>query len=88
MHGKGFDDLCTGCGYCKGCPQDIPIPKFMDAYNQKMLGKNAADRLNNHWVVSPALAEKCTACGRCEGLCTQHLPIVKRLREIVSLSEE
>jgi predicted aldo/keto reductase-like oxidoreductase len=88
MRGKGFDDLCTGCGYCKGCPQDIPIPKFMDAYNQKMLGKDAVDRLNNHWAVSPALAKKCTACGRCEGLCTQHLPIVNRLREIVSLSGE
>ena len=21
---------CTGCGYCKGCPMGLEIPKFMD----------------------------------------------------------
>jgi predicted aldo/keto reductase-like oxidoreductase len=32
-----FADLCTGCRYCDECPEDIPIPKFMDAYNHKLL---------------------------------------------------
>jgi uncharacterized protein len=32
-----FDGLCTGCGYCLPCPVDIPIPKFLDAYNQLIL---------------------------------------------------
>lgn len=84
-NGKGYNDICTGCGYCKGCPQDIPIPKFMDSYNLKLFGENPINRLKYHWVISPAKAAECTACGRCEALCTQHLPIVDRLKEIASL---
>ncbi len=40
------------------------------------------DMLKWHWGVSPEEAEKCIGCGQCEDLCTQHLPIVKRLEEI------
>ncbi|MDR2143622.1 MAG: aldo/keto reductase [Treponema sp.] len=28
-----FEGICTGCAYCDDCPQGIPIPRFMDAYN-------------------------------------------------------
>lgn len=85
--GKGvsFNNLCTGCAYCKGCPKNIPIPKFMDAYNQKILtGKQDAitDRLDNHWDIPASLAAECIACGTCEKACTQHLPIIERLKEI------
>lgn len=85
--GKGvsFNNLCTGCAYCKGCPKNIPIPKFMDAYNQKILtGKKDAimDRLDNHWDIPASQAAECIACGKCEKACTQHLPIIERLKEI------
>ncbi len=84
--GTGFNTLCTGCGYCDSCPEGIPVPKYMDAYNQKLLGHNAAERLQMHWVIPAAGAGECVACGRCEGLCTQHLPIIDRLREISALA--
>jgi predicted aldo/keto reductase-like oxidoreductase len=80
-----FEDLCTGCGYCDSCPEGIPIPKLMDAYNHKKLyktDKQLLDRLRWHWSVSPREADTCTQCARCEGLCTQHLPIMDRMAEI------
>lgn len=86
--GVALNDLCTGCSYCKGCPKEIAIPKYMDAYNQYVLsGKKETilDRLDGQWGMSKEAAGECIACGRCEKECTQHLPIVKRLKEIAVL---
>jgi predicted aldo/keto reductase-like oxidoreductase len=83
--GLSLNTLCTGCGYCKGCPMDIDIPKFMDAYNEKILGSSAANRLNWHWNERPETAAKCIECGKCESQCTQHLPIIERLKELSQL---
>jgi predicted aldo/keto reductase-like oxidoreductase len=86
-----FEGICTGCAYCTGadskCPQGIPIPQFMDAYNQKLLRTSdrsdpAGDRLRWHWSIDRAIAGKCTACGQCEKACTQHINIIERLKEI------
>lgn len=83
--GPVFNDLCTGCGYCEGCPVDIEIPKYMDAYNQKIFGGSILSRLDNHWDMTPEKAGTCIACGECESKCTQHLPIISRLAEIASI---
>lgn len=80
-----LNNLCTGCGYCKGCPNEIDIPKFMDAYNEKILGNRIVDRLKWHWGIPAAKAAECIQCGQCEDLCTQHLPIIERLSEISNL---
>jgi len=81
-----FEGICTGCAYCDGCPVDIPIPYYMDAYNQKLLRPDEKDpigeRLKWHWNLSREDAAKCTECGICEGACTQHINIIKRLKEI------
>jgi len=82
-----LEGICTGCAYCDGCPQDIPIPKLMDAYNQKILGAPdkrdpIGDRLRWHWSLDRSVARKCSACGQCEKACTQHINIIQRLREI------
>ncbi|PLY03971.1 MAG: aldo/keto reductase [Desulfuromonas sp.] len=82
----GFDALCTGCNYCLPCPVDIPIPKFMDVYNQVILnhGKttSVAGRLRYHWELTAEPAGTCIACGACEDRCTQHLPIIERLKQL------
>ncbi len=84
--GVALNNLCTGCGYCKHCPKQIDIPKFMDAYNEKLLGNNMNDRLQNHWNIPASIAAECIECGKCEKLCTQHLPIIERLHEIAAIS--
>jgi len=82
-----FEGICTGCAYCDDCPQGVPIPKFMDTYNQKILSSGSvddpiADRLKWHWSLDRSVAGKCTACGQCEKACTQHINIIERLKEI------
>lgn len=84
---EAFDRMCTGCAYCNECPQGIPVPKLMDAYNQFMLtGKPASitNRLNWHWGLlrEGNRLDQCTRCGACERACTQKLPIIQRLNEI------
>lgn len=83
--GITLNNLCTGCGYCDQCPQNIDIPKFMDAYNEKLLGRSIVKRLRRHWHLSAKAAVGCIKCGKCEKLCTQHLPIMERKKEIASL---
>jgi len=84
-----LDALCTTCAYCDSCPQGIPIPPLMEAYNYSILSKGdfkpVKDRLAYHWNVSPSWASKCIECGRCERLCTQKLPIIERLKAIAAL---
>ncbi|MDA3902660.1 MAG: aldo/keto reductase [Desulfuromusa sp.] len=81
-----FDGLCTGCGYCLPCPVGIPIPKYLDSYNQLILtnGDQQAvrDRYRMHWNITPQQAKECIRCGGCEERCTQHLPIMQRLAEL------
>lgn len=85
--GVALNNLCTGCGYCRKCPKQIDIPKYMDAYNEKLLGHDMKSRLKNHWCIPVSKAAECIRCGKCEKLCTQHLPIMDRLQEIVAVCQ-
>ncbi len=89
LTGSELNKLCTGCRYCEHCPQEIPVSKFMLSYNKRILknDENVKSTLKNHWRISPDLIEKCTQCGICESKCTQHLPIIERLRQITAMYE-
>ncbi len=87
---EGLNQLCTGCGYCLGCPEDIYIPAYMMAYNQKIIkendnilkkGVNGARNWGPLKSREESRAENCVKCGICEKKCTQHLPIIERLKE-------
>ena len=86
--GMALNNLCTGCGYCDECPTSVAIPKYMDAYNTKILvgGDDAAlMRMEMHWGIKAEDAKACIRCSKCESLCTQHLPIMERLTEIAHM---
>jgi predicted aldo/keto reductase-like oxidoreductase len=80
-----MDKLCTGCRYCEYCPKKIPVSKYMLSYNNHILGdkESVVDNLYWHWGLVPEIVKSCIECGACESKCTQHLPIIKRLKEIV-----
>lgn len=89
--GTNMDSICTTCGYCKGCPKSIPIPRYLQFYNEKvMFGVSDEDMRKKiagekAWGMLGGIentADQCIECGLCEEECTQHLPIVERLREI------
>lgn len=81
---------CTGCSYCTdGCPMKIAIPKYFSLYNadlQEVKEKGWTpqgeyyDRLTNTF----GKASACVACGQCEGVCPQHLPIIEHLKEVAT----
>ena len=80
---------CTGCSYCTdGCPMRIPIPKYFSLYNEDM----REDLEEKGWTVNFNNYEKltenggkagdCVACGQCEGVCPQHLPIIELMKKV------
>jgi hypothetical protein len=82
-----MDTLCTGCNYCDECPMGIEISKYLDCYNNAVLQngdmKRTMAKLRYHWGITADAIEKCNSCGKCEALCTQKLPVVQRLGEIL-----
>ena len=89
--GQQMNRLCTGCGYCKGCPQNIPVASYMQFYNDRaMFGKTDEEMVaqvdfQHNWgmlVGRQAEAKDCIECRQCEEACTQHLDIVARLKEL------
>jgi len=80
---------CTGCAYCApGCPMQIPIPQYFSLYNEDMredlAQKGWTVNFTNYEVLTKQFgkASDCVACGQCEGVCPQHLPIIQRLRDV------
>lgn len=79
---------CTGCSYCTdGCPMKINIPKYFALYNNAMQLNLGAGRTPNHDEYESLTkdfgkASACVACGQCEGVCPQHLPIIEHLKDV------
>ena len=88
-YGEEMNSLCTACAYCKDCPLGIPLVPLMFFYNEKILDPNTnfALKMRLQYEITPDMAEICNACGACERMCTQKLPIIERLREISEMRE-
>ena len=76
---------CTSCRYCTdGCPMRISIPDVFKSvntirlYNERFRPQNFYNHLINE---GHGRASECIACGQCEGVCPQHLPIIELLKE-------
>ncbi|MFP4380108.1 MAG: aldo/keto reductase [Candidatus Sumerlaeia bacterium] len=86
------EEFCTQCNYCRDCPEDIPVLKFMQSYNNKILypdePKRVLNQLKMHWQIRDIaeVLERCTECRKCERVCTQHLPILQRFEEIKEMA--
>lgn len=86
---NSMDMLCTGCRYCEYCPKEIPVSKYMLSYNNHILGdtQGVLNFIKGHWGLEAEGVKDCIECGLCETKCTQHLPIISRLKEIDVFSE-
>ena len=82
---------CTGCSYCtEGCPMKIAIPQYFSIYNEDMREhldqKGWTVNFSNYEALTRKFgkASECVACGQCEGVCPQHLPIIDNLKDIAA----
>ncbi|MCL2185401.1 MAG: aldo/keto reductase [Treponema sp.] len=87
-----YSSFCTSCLYCHGCPAKLDIRVLMMEYDQFILFNKNPDLLysnvNIYWAYSYKKQPKCIECGICEKKCTQHLPIIKRIKEIYKINEK
>ncbi len=76
---------CTACRYCTdGCPMRIAIPDVFRAVNtMKLYGDEFRPKAFYRGLVNQGhgKASDCVACGQCEGVCPQHLPIIELLKD-------
>jgi predicted aldo/keto reductase-like oxidoreductase len=81
---------CTSCRYCcDGCPSGIPIPDVFRALNTiRVYGDTFRPKaFYREKTAKAGKASECVACGQCEGVCPQHLPIIELMREAVEKLE-
>lgn len=77
---------CTACSYCtEGCPKKIAIPKYFSLYNadkQEIDEKGWTPQGEYYDNLTKVFgkASDCIACGKCEKVCPQHLPIIEDLK--------
>ena len=76
---------CTACRYCTdGCPMHIAIPDVFRAVNtMKLYHEEFRPRAFYKSLIAQGngRAADCIACGQCEGVCPQHLPIIELLKD-------
>jgi predicted aldo/keto reductase-like oxidoreductase len=83
---------CTGCAYCKPCPQDVDIPQcFTNLNNAAIFGNWQAQKANYLYLLADdrdgRKASACVECGACESNCPQRIPIRAKLKEVAAAFE-
>ena len=76
---------CTACKYCcDGCPANISIPDIFRVINTMTLYNEdfrPSAFYNGLVGTGKGRAADCVACGQCESVCPQHLPIIDLMKE-------
>jgi hypothetical protein len=83
---KLSDLICTQCGYCMPCEQEVNIKEILkQLIHWQVYGWEAAKRyynmIGNSRIFPGKNATGCIECQECEEKCPQGIPIVERLKE-------
>lgn len=84
----GFNN-CSGCGYCMPCPTGVNIPQILSLLNEYYMKEKAKPVKHKYLqhIHRNSQARNCIKCGRCEDLCPQKIPIIKKLSEATLIFE-
>ena len=79
---------CTGCRYClEECPKNINIPDYFGLLNLHAVTGKTSKMYYERFSMNHGLASECLECGRCEGICPQHIEIRQFLKDFKELYE-
>jgi len=79
---------CTGCKYCLPCPENLNIPVLINFRNAFELYGNAEKMKSAEYGFLVKIPPStCTACGKCESECPQHIEIIRALKETSEIFE-
>lgn len=82
---------CTACRYCtEVCSKGISIPDLFACLNAKKIFNNwnTGYYYNQIHTKNGGKASDCIKCGRCEGICPQHLNIRELLETVAEEFEQ
>lgn len=81
------DVVCTGCGYCMPCPNEVNIKEIFNLliryqiYGQIEDSKTTYAQIGKvHWLPGKDAAA-CIECEECLEKCPQNIPIIEQLKE-------
>lgn len=81
---------CTDCKYCvKDCPQQVSIPGTFKVMNDYLLYRRLEAAKGSYFWETQTLkkASACVACGQCEAVCPQSIPIIEELKKAAAVLE-
>lgn len=73
---NSFEGLCTYCGHCAPCSQNIDIAKVNKLYDLANLHEKAPESVRNHYEILDRNADDCTACGDCVERCPFNVDVI------------
>ncbi len=82
---------CTACRYCTDdCPKHISIPDLFAVMNTRRIYGDwqSGYYYREVYTKDKGKASSCIACGKCEKICPQHLPIRTLLKEVATEFEK
>jgi len=96
MYKKLMQVDCTGCEYCKPCPEGVNIPASFEILNKLHLFKNERESKFIYTARccgifrggEPEFASQCVECGECIGKCPQQIDIPTVLKNVVADLED
>ena len=80
------ESFCTGCGYCRDCPNGFDPTKLMQAMRDHGIygsGTPLSEWLRDKYIGQDPgeILDLCIECGWCEEQCPQHLEIIQQIRQ-------